>query len=464
MRRRLLWGAALGLAIVFAGVLAGRDGGLTPSGPTSRIAARIVGRVAEAVIADVRSAQAQEVLEFKPVPAESVSKLERSRARRRPSITVTTDPPEPPEPPEPPDPPEAPEVAFGKSGNVMRIGSDVHVESNQVVSGDLLAVGGDVTVDGHVEGDVVAMGGDVKLSATARVDGDVASIGGELIEEPGAFVGGQRVTAVGMKGARGLPGRDRLRLKQEFERVGHVGSSMVWLLIMLAVAWGISKLAPGRTGAALAILKRETLLSLGIGALVWALIIPSVVALALVVAILCITIIGIPLALAALLGYAVFLVVLWVWGYVVGTLAVGDWASARMSARAAATSGAATTTTPASLSRRAVLGVLIVSGAGLAGEILQTLFFAPPLQGFGVFISVVSTVAGALAATFGAGAWLRSEFKSGTLGRWWSGRRAQTAAAASAPAPSVPPAPAPGPLGPPEISPSGPGVTPPSVG
>jgi len=319
----------------------------------------------------------------------------------------------------------------------------------------------------------------VKLGATARVDGDVASIGGELIEDPGAFVGGQRVTAVG-KGARGLRDRDRRHFRHGFERAGHIGSSLVWLFIMVAVAWGISKLAPARTGAALDVLKRETLLSLGIGALIWALIVPSVVALCLVVAILCITIIGIPLALAALLAYALFLVVLWVWGYVVGTLAIGEWASGKMSARAAAMpSPTGVTPVPPSLARKAVLGVLIVSGAGAVGEIFQSL---GPLHGLGVFISVVSTVAGGLAATFGAGAWLRSELKSGLLGRWWSGRRATPAAAPAggSPVPSAPvtapsypmpsnpmpsnPTPSNPIPGPPEPGPASPGVTPPTTG
>ena len=68
--------------------------------------------------------------------------------------------------------------------------------------GDVVALGGDVTVAGHVEGDVASMGGDVYLKSSARVDGDVVCMGGKLNEEPGASVGGQRVSGLGGRRAR----------------------------------------------------------------------------------------------------------------------------------------------------------------------------------------------------------------------------------------------------------------------
>ena len=68
--------------------------------------------------------------------------------------------------------------------------------------------------------------------------------------------------------------------------------------------------------------------SLGFGLLAAALFIPSVVALALVVAILCITIIGIPLALAVILGYVLAIILLCLWGSVIGALGAGRAAGA----------------------------------------------------------------------------------------------------------------------------------------
>src|SRR5262249_45266603 len=75
-----------------------------------------------------------------------------------------------PAPPSPPVAPVAPSppISLGKSGNIMRVGSDIHIETDQVVIGDVMAVGGDITVDGHVEGDVVAMGGDVYMHSGGK--------------------------------------------------------------------------------------------------------------------------------------------------------------------------------------------------------------------------------------------------------------------------------------------------------
>jgi hypothetical protein len=396
-----------------------------------------------------RAASAEEVLPFRRVPAESLSSLE-TRVRRH-RIVTTPASPEPPEPsasepststPEPPTTIVAPEestVVFGKSGNVMRIGSDVHVLRDQVVSGDLVVVGGDITVEGHVEGDAVSLGGDVHLSNSARVDGDVAAIGGTLSEDPGASVGGQRVTAGGGRALRRL-GHGR-RFPSDAVRgvaaAGHVASSVVWLLIALVVGWGFAQIAPGKTGAALATLRREPAVSIGIGGLIWALMIPSLVALCLVVAILCLTIIGMPLGIAALLGYGVFLGLMFVWGYAVAAAGVGEWVLKRRTHSSLGASGVMMTPEP-SLTHKAVVGVLVISGSGLVGQVLQTLFFAPPLQGLGTFIAVVSIVAGGLATTFGAGAWLRTEITTGTLSRWWGGRKSGGAQPAPMPAQAAP--------------------------
>src|SRR5439155_873745 len=66
-------------------------------------------------------------------------------------------------------------------------------------------------------------------------------------------------------------------------RSGHVAASLVWLFVLLGVAWGFAALAPGRTGAAAEVLERAPALSLGLAALVCALIVPSLIALCLVV-------------------------------------------------------------------------------------------------------------------------------------------------------------------------------------
>ncbi len=307
-----------------------------------------------------------------------------------------------------PIPPPTPD----RTGEITRFGSDIHIRKDQVVEGDVVAMGGDVTVDGHVEGSVMAMGGDVFLNGTARVDKDVATFGGELHEEPGAFVGGDRITAAGGRGRHGRHIVHTLRDRNLEIITGplQVMGTIIKQLLLLAFVWLIAHFVSGRTAAAVDTLRREPGMSAGIGFLVWVMVVPSVIALALAVAILCITVIGIPLALAVILGYGAFFVTFAVWGYVVGVAALG--------ARIAARRG-----TPMSLERTAVLGALVIGVVAVTGKLFHLMDIVPPLGGMGTFLGLVAWAAAAIATTMGGGAWLRSEFATGWLGRWWAGRR-----------------------------------------
>lgn len=76
-------------------------------------------------------------------------------------------------------------------GDLVVFGGDIVVESGGRVEGDLVAIGGDITVSGEVEGDVVAVGGDLLLTFTAVVGGNVVSPFGEVEREEGAEVRGE---------------------------------------------------------------------------------------------------------------------------------------------------------------------------------------------------------------------------------------------------------------------------------
>jgi hypothetical protein len=446
VKRLSLW-----FLIALVGVAA-----LSVSMPLVRVAAAVRARVAGACVRSVAldvlartlvsTAAAQEVLEFKPVSPESAAKIEGSKPVRRrsassaPAVPATPAAPGAPSAPEPPNPPEPP-ISIGKSGNIMRVGSDIHIETDQVVVGDVMAVGGDVTVDGHVEGDVVSMGGDVYVHAGGRVDGDVVCMGGELHEDEGAVIGGQRVTA----SRHGKRTRTHRAVEDTISH-GFIGP-MIWLLITLGMGWAFAGLAPGRTGRALEVLKREPGTSAVTGILAAMLTVPSIVALCLLVALLCITIIGIPLALGALFGYFAFLGVLWMWGYVIGAAAIGEAITRRRGA--AATMGAApvsgsawpetggVVSAPAmppvaaggsGLTRAALSGVLIISGAKLLGSIFHRIGLGP----LGTLLTVLSWLVFSGVTLIGAGAWLRAEFKAGTLSRLWGVRRKASAPAVAA--------------------------------
>jgi len=394
-------------------------------------------------------AAAEEVMEFKPVPAESVADVLRPRSQRS---TATPAAPAPPGGPASPAPPVAPEPdvnlhlgdrdEVGRTGDIVRFGSNIHVRPGQTISGDVVAMGGDVTVDGHVEGDVVAMGGDVNLGPNGKVDGQLVTLGGQLHEQPGSYVGGQRVTAGGLpRGWGGWPFLGFLGMMSS-------GIKAVWaiakMVLALLIAWAFTQLAPNRTRVAYEAVRREPLMCFGIGLLAWALVIPSVVALALVCAILCITIIGIPLALAVLLGYVLGMILLVIWGYVVGAAVLGERLSRQLGRNAS------------SLTMMAVWGIVAVTGVRVVGH----LFGAIPMGGFpGGMLVVLSAIVGCVLMTIGAGALLRTQARREVIGQWWSGRRGAPAYATPAgPAPaapgSVPPPPPPPPATEPPATPT----------
>ena len=380
-------------------------------------------------------------LSFKGLPPDSVSTLERERPARHGvhvSVDVPEAPavPEAPEAPAVPEPPAAPEHVT-RAGDLTRVGSDIHIGQDEVVRGDVTAIRGDITVDGTVHGGVVAFGGDVYLNPTARVDGDVVCIGGELHEEQGAYVSGERVTA--LSGGRGERIARRLRIAESRRDRDWGGGgrklfgALMWLLVTIGFTLLVAWLFQGRIAVGAETLKRQPALSLGIGALVHALLIPSIVALALIMALLCITIVGIPLALAALVGYLLFFAVFWVFGLVVGAVVIGEWIAAKRSKPAMP------------VRESALLGVLVVVGAGFVGNVLA-ITGVPVLGGLGKLAVVLSVIALVFMGLMGGGAWLKWEFAEGVFGRWrgrWQGRNA-----AHLPPPAYGPPPA-SPYGPP---------------
>lgn len=440
--------------------------GDAPSLAAVRAAARVVAAV-------VPAALAQERLEFKPVPEESARALEERRQRRRaerdaraaardardardatgaaPSVRIEVD--TDPVPPEPPDPPEPPtRVELSRSGNIMRVGNDITIEADQTVAGDVLAVGGDVHVIGHVEGDVVSMGGDVRLESTARVGGDVVCMGGQLHEEDGAVVGGQRVTAA--RGRDADRRRTVAREDRDHDRGDGLFGALIWALLTLGVAWMFAAIAPGRTSAAAALVRSEPGAATVTGFLGLLLAGPLFLVIVILGALLCITIIGIPLALAAWIGYGLLLCLIWVWGYGVGAVVAGRGLLMRRGASPAAPAPPA----EPSLVRSALFGVLLFSGAFVLSRFLK---LVPGLGGFGTLLAVLSWIAVGVFTMVGAGALILAEWRTGRLLDRFRRRRAPAAPPAPpaqwypAPAAGVPPA------GPPP--PPAPGAAPPTT-
>ena len=94
-------------------------------------------------------------------------------------------------------------VQFGSSinvledeevGDVVCIGCSIRMAGT---SGDVVAIGGRIDLEGHARGDVVAVGGGVRMADGSQVAGDVVTVGGALSRGSGSEVGGQIVSQGG---------------------------------------------------------------------------------------------------------------------------------------------------------------------------------------------------------------------------------------------------------------------------
>lgn len=65
------------------------------------------------------------------------------------------------------------------------------MDEDEVIAGDVVAIGGSARVNGEVRGNVVALGGGVRLGPRAHVVQDVTVIGGTLQADPAARIDGE---------------------------------------------------------------------------------------------------------------------------------------------------------------------------------------------------------------------------------------------------------------------------------
>lgn len=76
-------------------------------------------------------------------------------------------------------------------GPLVVAGGRVTLDEGSEHRGTVLALAGEVRIDGRLDGDLLALGADVTLGGAAEVTGDVAHAGGTLDSEPGSTVRGQ---------------------------------------------------------------------------------------------------------------------------------------------------------------------------------------------------------------------------------------------------------------------------------
>lgn len=185
-------------------------------------------------------------------------------------------------------------IAKGETARDITVfGGNVDLEGK--ATGDVTVFGGNVEVhDGaNVHGDATVFGGNLTLDKGAHVDGDVTSIGGTLDRDPGAIVGGD-VTAKG--GSR----PSEARKEDHRGIVARAGESVMNGVRLAAVLFVIGTVLLALTGRRMDMLRAEVatrpMRSMALGVM-------GVLGGTVVLVALCVTVIGIPVAVVALLVF-----------------------------------------------------------------------------------------------------------------------------------------------------------------
>lgn len=362
-----------------------------------------------------------------------------------------------PEPPTPPEPPEPPDYDRSNANDLVRFGEDITIPADKVVEGDVVAFGGSVTVLGRVKGDCVSIGGSVYVKDHGVVQGDATSVGGGVVTSDSATVGGSNVSIGGgnlgrlrhfgpMVGAFGLLGTGAWLVK-----------TLVWALIALFFAWLSLLLFRDRFVHANQTMGERFGKSFLFGLLGWVGLVFAVpvgiVALLLfgliAVVILCITIIGIPVAILLLIA-----LVLGVIGIVVAAAYVSFLAYLQGSmylGRLVLGRKPATGVNPLIA---ILVGIVLLGAIDAVGHLIGAVSFFI-FQPIGMALGIAATFLLIVFSTAGLGAMLVSRFSAGP---WAPSSGSQWGfGGASAPGP-VPP----GPMPPPPFTPPPGGPPPPA--
>ncbi len=223
-------------------------------------------------------------------------------------------------------------------GDARAAGGSVSIERRAEVQGNGTFAGGSVDVDGRIGGALQAfgarvavdgeVGGDAEIAAESIRIGPDARIGGRLvyrspeapwIAEGAVITGGVEKRQRAWQGVSPESGVGRV-IKGILRTLWFTGAVLLGIVLVAVL--------PAFTREAAATVRSEPLPSIGLG-------MAMLVAVPFLAVILFITIIGIPLGLAVLLGYGLLLML----GYLTAALAIGDLALERVRPADAATTG-----------------------------------------------------------------------------------------------------------------------------
>jgi hypothetical protein len=171
-----------------------------------------------------------------------------------------------------------PKISVDDGGEIVRLFSDVTVREDERVDGDVVTVFGSSRIDGQVTGNAVAVFGSVELGPRASVDGDLVAIFGTVRRAEGGSVGGETVDLGFAPLIPGVPPLSTLLLI----------AGLFWVFSLIGGAI-VSLVMPHRLQRITATASRRMGGSLLLGLAGLPLLITTVV-------LLCVTVIGIPVA------------------------------------------------------------------------------------------------------------------------------------------------------------------------
>jgi hypothetical protein len=266
-------------------------------------------------------------------------------------------------------------IVDGEPAGLVRVFADVHVPPGSRVDGDVVAVFGSATIEGHVTGSVVAVFGSVKLLPGAAVEQDVVAVGGVLDQAPGTTVKGETVSIGFLPISFGPPTLAVLLL-----------TIVTGWLLTLFMAWVLSLLFPERMTRTGTTASRQSGASIFVGLLSAPLVVIGML-------LLLVTVIGIPVAFLLPIAYAMM-----VWA---GQLAATYLLGCRLMRRRA---GEAPVLAPI-VAGSAFVAMFFVAGAVLSG---------PPgvTRTFALFFTLLGVLLVTGLSIIGTGALLISRFGS----------------------------------------------------
>ena len=284
--------------------------------------------------------------------------------------------------------PEPPARSVERKGDIVRIGGGaVNVAENERVDGDVVAIGGRVTVDGEVTGDVVGVGGGLTLGPHAVVRGEVTVVGGPFKRDPQAQVLGQ-VNEIGIGGNGQTIPPYNINMRDVLfgslaSRVGSLATTVVRVLMFILFALIVTAVAQRPVQQIAARISSEPVRAGLVGLLGEILFVPVLVVTILA---LVISIIGIPLLLLVPFGIILVGIVMLV-GFTGAAHLVGTWTLERFG-RAERNPYLV-----------AAVGIVVIAALTLIGRL-----FALALGGLGAPFYIAGYLAEYVAWTIGFGA------------------------------------------------------------